>query len=222
MSLPDPKSIRAELWNVFDTLQKAERALSQSEQREMADRLTSVYNYVAAQVEQPGAMNFLYAQSARDAKTRELLSTEREELKTHKEFVELNFDSAEKHFKTVQLAGYAVFFAVWGFTRQWIPPVAEALAALLMILSALFFVSWELAKTSTLAAILRRHASISSQGLDHFLISRSSRFATKSHAISFFSQARVWAWWLCVVPALFALGTMVSSIVAHLFTVARS
>src|SRR5690606_34242798 len=114
----------------------------------MAERLVPVYNYVSAQVEQRGGLNLLYAQSARDAKAREVLSTEREALKKHKDFVELNFDSAEKHFKTVQLAGYAVFFAVWGFTRQWIPPVAEALAALLMILSASFFVSWELAKAS--------------------------------------------------------------------------
>nr|WP_298163726.1 hypothetical protein [uncultured Pseudomonas sp.] len=186
----------------------------------MTAQLETVFNYVSAQVKAPGVTNTIYAQSAHDAKVREQLTIERQELDKHKAFVELNFDSAEKHFKTVQLAGYAVFFAIWGFTRQWIPPTAEAFAALSMIVSAVVFVFWELGKASTLAAILRKHAHVSGQGLDHFLVTRSSKFASKNQAISFFSGARVWVWWLCVLPALCAVGIMVGSTVLHLLGLA--
>lgn len=222
MSLPDPQTVRAELWAVLDALQKAEDVLEPSSQRNMADRLVPVYNYVSEQVDQRGATNLLWKLSARDARQRETLSVERQALEQHKSFVERTFDSAEKHFKTVQLAGYAVFFAIWGFTRQWMFPAAEALAALLMILSATLFVAWEIYKSSTLAAVLRKHARISSQGIDHFLTSRPSAIASKGGAISFFSRARVWVWFLCVTPAVCALGIMVVSIVVHLINVSNT
>jgi hypothetical protein len=216
MSLNDPQDIRIGFWSVIERLQKADAPISQTEQKRIAEELSLVYNYVAQQVEGRGAANLLYAQSARDAKMREQLALERKVLEQHKTFVEVNFEGAEKHFKAVQLAGYAVYFATWGFTRQWASPFFEVIGALLMIFSASIFVLWELLKTSILASILKRNAKISESGLDAFLATRHSQFSSTNRAISFFSRSRVWVWRFCVIPAVLALGFLVASLITHL------
>lgn len=232
MSQRNPETIRQDLLSIIEVLKKAEDVLQPIEQRRMAENLSEVYNYVSEQVDNPGGANYLRRLSAQSAKEEELKSIERTALKDlqaiyllalnqHKAFVDHNFENAEKHFKTVQLAGYAVFFAVWGFTREWMSPFAEASAALLMMLSALIFVLWEIGKTSILASILKRNAGISSDGLDKFLIALSSHFKSKSNAISFFSRARFWVWLPCIILAFFAFGIVFIKIFIHLLEVAK-
>jgi hypothetical protein len=216
MSLPDPKDIRADFWTIMQAMNKADRELTVSEQKGIGEKMVPIYNYLSAQVEGRSGINVIHAQSAHVAKIQQELSAERATLKEHQAFVARNFESAEKYFKTIQLAGYAVFFAIWGFAHAWVPQIAQAVAALLMVLSALVFVAWELFKTSILATILSKSAGLASGGVEQFIRRRSSQFASTERAINFFAHARVYAWWLCVVPAVAALCVLVSYIVVFL------
>ncbi|MEN1943212.1 hypothetical protein WCE55_05030 [Luteimonas sp. MJ293] len=215
MPFSDPQDIRKDLYSVMETLRTPTAPLEPAAQRGLGERLVPIYNYVSAQVEQRNGLNLLYAHSALDARQKERMLQEHAALEQHKAFVEKSFDNAEKHFKTVQLAGYAVFFTVWGFTREWMTPSTGVIAALLMIASASVFVVWELTKASVLASIIRNHATVSASGIEKYLAKRSVHFSTRSRAMSFFSSARLWVWWICVVPATGALALIVGSLVKH-------
>lgn len=212
----DPETIRQELLSILEVLQKAEDVIQTNEQQKMAEKLSEVYSYVSEQVEKPGGANFLRRQAASNAKQADLQAAERKEMSQQKEFIEKNFDNAEKHFKTFQLAGYAVFFAVWGFTQEWIPKFAAALAVLPMMFSASIFVLWEIVKTSILASMLRKNALINTDNISKFLIDRSSHLDSKNGAILFFSRARLLIWWLCIIPAFFALAIMFINIILYI------
>jgi len=218
MTLSDPQEIRKDLYSVMEALQTPTAPLEPAAQRGLGERLAPVYNYVSGQVEEPNGLNLLHARSALDARQKERMLQEHAALEQHKAFVEKSFDNAEKHFKTVQLAGYAVFFTAWGFAREWMTPSTGVIAALLMIASASVFVIWELTKSSVLATVIHNHANVSGNGIEAYLAKRSAHFATRSRAMSFFSSARLWVWWLCVVPATGALALVVGSLVKHLIT----
>jgi len=200
----------------MESLQVSTEPLEPASQRGLRERLVPIYNYVSAQIEQRNGVNLLYAHSALDARQKERMLQEHAALEQHKVFVEKSFDNAEKHFKTVQIAGYAVFFTVWAFTREWVTPSTGVIAALLMIASASVFVVWEITKASVLASVIRNHANVSGDGIETYLAKRSVHFSTRSRAMSFFSSARLWVWWICVVPATGALALVVGSLIRHL------
>ena len=112
MTLKDP----IELLRVFDialTEIKGSSPLASSDRRRIADDLAEVYNYVSASIPKPSFTNAIYARSAHDAKQEIQLEQERELLRDHQQFVENNFDKAEQCLRSIQLYGYAAFFALW-------------------------------------------------------------------------------------------------------------
>ena len=58
------------------------------------------------------------------------------------------YSNARSYNNLLIIAGYAVFFAIWGFLRDDISRSASHLALLLMLVSAVVFVLWEVAKMS--------------------------------------------------------------------------
>ncbi len=53
------------------------------------------------------------------------------------------FDRAAAYTTGVIVAGYASIFAVWGFTRDLMPPTLSAISGLLLLVSSMTFVLWE-------------------------------------------------------------------------------
>jgi hypothetical protein len=217
MARPDPKEVQASLWEVTEKLNKASEPLPVTEQKQFGNRLFEVYNYVAAQVSSDkNLVNIMWGQSAHDARVKAQLEAEQKNLAEHQNFIEVNFDNADRYLKTIQLAGYALFFAVWGFTREWLIPEVEAVAAILMVVSAVIFVSWEIAKASVLVALLRKHAKIGLSNLDTFILGRSDNFSSRRRAVAWFAATRVWVWWSCVIPAAIAVVLLLGGFVSHL------
>lgn len=219
MPKPDPKDVQASLWEVKDKLDNASQPLPVTEQKRLGNRLFEVHNYIAAQVaNDKNPVNFIWAQSAHDAKVTAQLEAEQKNLAEHQSFIEVNFDNADRYLKTIQLAGYALFFAVWGFTRQWLIPEIEAIAAILMVTSAVVFVTWEIGKASVFVALLRKHAMIGLSNLDNFILGRSGNFSSRARASAWFAATRVWVWWSCVVPAAVAVILLLYGFVSHLLS----
>lgn len=219
MSLQDPNKLLSQFWEHMSQLQNASRELSPSEQHQMADKLTEVYNYVSEQTnDRSNAVRAMYAQSAQAQKLRDTLASDREQLEKHEQFVTSNFERADTYLKTIQLAGYAVFFAAWGFTQDTMGPNAGAWSALLMIVSAVIFVGWEIFKVSLLSILLRKHANLGTSQVEQFVISRSSQFSSESSAILWFSSVRVWVWFACIIPAVIAVIILLIGIIGHLWS----
>lgn len=53
------------------------------------------------------------------------------------------FDRASAYTRGVVAVGYAAILGAWGFAKGWMPAAAHALAGLLLIVSVLVFVLWE-------------------------------------------------------------------------------
>jgi hypothetical protein len=68
---------------------------------------------------------------------------ERKRIDATHELVARMFDHASSYTNAVIVAGYAGFFAIWGFTRDIVPPLWHAVAALLFAASATAFVLWQ-------------------------------------------------------------------------------
>lgn len=169
MPLKDPKHLQEEFWRVLKQLQTADAPLEINQQHQLSDQLVDVYNYVSAQANKRGnSLNTLHALSAHDAKLQKL-NKEQNNLNNHRKFVEDTVEKADQYLKTIQLAGYAAFFAAWGFTCHSLPSSAEAVAAILMIFSATLFIAWEIFKASILVILLRSHAQLGTSRIEEFV-----------------------------------------------------
>ncbi|OGS92875.1 MAG: hypothetical protein A2061_10185 [Gallionellales bacterium GWA2_59_43] len=182
----------------------------------MADDLSEVFNYVSASSQKPSLTNHIYASSAHDERVGEQLEFERQELADHKKFVEQSFEKSDQYLNTIQVGGYAVFFTIWGFSREWIGPLWEVLAAVLMIISASSFIIWEVGKTYLLVNVLRRHASISSGGLQNFLQSRLLRLTEGRSILLSLAQARATVWMVCTTTAMVAVAILVFRLLIYI------
>lgn len=222
MSLHDPKELVARFWKHLQELQEAAEPLSPADQHRRADDLVDVYNYISAQSDDRGNMiNAVHAQSARDQKLRETLAVDRKQLEQHQQFVQINFEHADKYLKTIQLAGYAVFFAAWGLTQESIGAYAGAFSALLMLVSAAIFVVWEIFKATIFSALLRKHAQLSMTKFEEFIVQRSSHFANENAAIRWFASIRVWVWLSCIIPAGSGVLILVFEVFCHMVGAVR-
>lgn len=222
MSLHDPKELVDRFWNHLHELQEAAEPLSPVDQHRRADDLVEVYNYISAQSdERANTINAVHVQSARDQKLRETLAIDRKQLEQHQQFVQINFEHADKYLKTIQLAGYAVFFAALGLTQESIGAYAGAFSALLMLVSAAIFVVWEIVKATIFSALLRKHAQLSMAKFEEFIVQRSSHFTNENTAIRWFASIRVWVWLSCVIPAGTAVLILVLGVFGHILGAVR-
>ena len=207
MALKEPN----ELLRTFDSALEHLRSdsdLTQSQQRQLADELSDVYNYVSAMARRPSLQNTLHAQSAQQAKQREQLEQERKALQAHKDFVTENFDRSEQHLRAIQIGGYAAFFGLWTVTANWLDPAWSSLAALLMLVSATIFVLWEVARATILSFCLKRHSAIGRLPLEEFIRRRGKIITNEKAAVLMLAKSRSTVWLCSVVPAVAAVAIM--------------
>ncbi len=190
---------------VLKRLAESKDDLSPAEQKKMALGLRDIFNYVAEMGRKPSLQNIIRSQAARDARVEKQFINEREQLDFHRKFVESISDKADQYLRTIQLSGYAIFFAVWGITREWLTPFWGSLAAILMIISAATFVIWEIWKSTVLSLALKHHAIIASSPIEAFIRTRMSKLIYVQSSITKLAQARATIWIICVIPAFLSL-----------------
>jgi hypothetical protein len=203
---------------VIKKLTEAKDALSPSEQNKIALVLSDIFNYLSEMGRKPNLQHILLSQAAHDARIEKQFVKEREQLDFHRRFVESNFDKADQYLRTIQLSGYAIFFAVWGITREWITPFWGSLAAILMIISAVTFVVWEIWKATLLSLALKNHAIIASSTIEDFVRNRMPKLIQVQSRITKLVQARATIWIICVIPAFLSLIILVLQLLKTLLS----
>jgi hypothetical protein len=210
MSFIEQKEIMVDFNKVISELQTAKEPLSAAEQHSYATRLSEAYNFISAQTAKPSLLNVIRSKSAHDERIKNQLEEERKTLEIHRKFIESTVKDADHYFRVIQLGGYAVFFAVWGFTRDWLSPRVEILSALLMTLSASIFVGWEIYKSTLLALSLKSHASLGESSLEKFIQNRFPALKRQGSHIFWQVRFRSWVWLMSVFPAVIAVALLVT------------
>ena len=127
------------------------------------------------------------------------------------------FDRAAAYTKGVIIAGYASIFAVWGFTRDLMPPTLSAISGLLLLVSSGTFVLWEVFSNIRNARLFR---GIAKRLLgDPFTVAAMQQYETESRQGALESAG---GWWTVIVVSLVtavgALGVMFWSLASSLWT----
>lgn len=138
-------------------------------------------------------------------------SQQDEQLENTIKIITANYSNARAYANVVIIAGYAAFFAAWGFLRDDIPHRASLFALLLMMISATVFVLFEVGKMIWVSLSIRRH----SQGLhgdDPLGAVRKLGETEQREAIVI---GRIWMWVLIttLVCGLAALGILAFNLV---------
>ena len=197
MSLLDPKEIFQKFHDFWSALSKAEEPLSAAEQKRMASDLTDVFNYLSASTKKQNPFNSIYSQSASDARLKEQLTADRAQLDTQRDFIESSYEKVEQYFRTIQLAGYAAFFGLWSLSKDYLPEKYALYSLLLMIVSALVFMFWEILKSSIITLAIKDHAKIGSNSIENFIASR-VKIRGRSSAIFLVTKYRFIPWFLSI------------------------
>lgn len=214
MALKAPKEILQVFNSALVQIRDTAHPLTPADRNKITEDLSKVYNYVSATIQKPSLTNALYASSAKNAKLEEQLAQERVMLREHQQFVETNFDKAEQYLRTIQLGGYAVFFALWSITGNRINSFWGALAVLLMLVSATAFVIWEVNKSITLSFFLKRHASIGGGKVEDFLKSRMAKLTPEKSVMLDLAQSRPMFLFVSIIPAIGAVSIMLCQLIA--------
>jgi hypothetical protein len=190
---------------ILERLKGSKNDLSPSEQQEMARELQEIYGYMSEIGRKPSIQTVLHSQAAQRTFIQNQFVKEKEQLDLHRKFVESISDKADQYLRTIQLGGYAIFFAVWGITREWLMPFWGSLAAILMIISAAIFITWEIWKSTILSLTLKQHAIIPSLPIEDFIRTRMSKLIFIQSNITRLAKARAIIWIICVIPACLSL-----------------
>jgi hypothetical protein len=211
MPLKAPDDLLGVLNNAINYI-LSDNPLNPAARRRIADNLAEVCNYVSASSRKPSLINAVHIISAQNAQVaaqnaaiEKQLEADREVLHKHQRFVENSFDKAEQYFKAIQLGGYAAFFALWSLTKEWLHPMWASIAAVLMIISVSTFVIWEVYKSTLLALILKRDASLGTGKLEDFITTRMSKLLDDRSGILAMTRSRATVWVVSVLSA--AVGT---------------
>ena len=129
-----------------------------------------------------------------------------------------SYKDAVTYTTVVVATGYAAFFTVWAFTRQYLTPSAEIWSALLMLVSVASFVFWEVYQVVRNAADFRtlaRRMDASHSTLNVLVLQWSQQKVQRDVKAMRF-------WWISVVlaicPALAAFGILIYSFLRSLIT----
>lgn len=209
-----PEEILTNFYNCMQKIQGSDD-LDRATRKKIHNDLIEAYNYLSGLHKRPSAERFIRSQSAHDAKQQEQLEKERHLLNEHKSFVENSIDKADQYLKTIQLGGYAAFFAVWGITSPSLNYTLKTTTAILMILSAIAFVGWEIWKATILTLALKRHASITS-GLENFVQNRYHEVIQKNSLSIARIKQRAWVWLFCIGTAIPALLILLTALIVDL------
>ena len=213
MHLPEPKEIVFSFQKAWSELSDAKEPLSPEAQRKMAQDTGEVLNYLSATTAESSMLNHMYSQSAHDARVKQQLSAERNQLELHREFIESSFEKVDQYLRTIQLAGYAAFFGLWSLSKSHITDNQAHLALILMLVSASVFMFWEILKSSVLALTIRDHSKIGLNSVEEFIITR-GKLKGKSSAVYLVSKYRIYPWFISVSSAALSLGFLIFALLS--------
>lgn len=218
MALLDPKEIYKKFSNSFSLLHHAKEPLSANDQRKMAHDLVSVNNYLLSITKETNALNLLYSQSAHDARVKEQFDADREQFDAHRAFIESSYEKVEQYFRTIQLAGYAAFFGLWNLSKDYLPEKYALYSLLLMIVSALVFMFWEVLKSSIIILEIKGHAKTGSNSVENFIKSR-VKIRGKGSAISIVTKYRFIPWFISISAATASIMILITLFVCRVIEI---
>ncbi len=137
-------------------------------------------------------------------------------LDAQKAILAFSYNSAAAYNNVVLGAGYVGYFATWAFMHDRLTPTTELWTALLVILSLLSFILFEVYKSYYVSQQLRGLYAIVADP-DHFL-QRLLDFEKTRQAIDI-RMFKIWAWafWITLITGLCGSGVLISAIVHGLF-----
>ena len=131
------------------------------------------------------------------------------------------FEKANAYMNIMILAGYAGFFTIWSFTNDLLGDLTRISTALLVGVSLIFYVFWEVIKSHySSSQVVARH-SLSLQGLEPDEYILRARILDKKKDFQDRSLVRMWPWFLriTVVPGFLGALLLVYNFVAFLVPV---
>lgn len=144
-------------------------------------------------------------------------SQQNEQLENTIKIITAVYSSARAYTNVVIIAGYAAFFAAWGFLRNDISHRASLFALLLMMVSATVFVFFEIGKMIWSSLSIRRYSQ-ALYGEDPLGAVKSLGETEQREAVVF---GRIWIWMLIVtiVFGVAALGVLAFNLVTVLLQI---
>lgn len=218
VALLEPKEIHKKFSESFSLLYHAEKPLSAEDQRKMAHDLESVNNYLFSITREKNALNLIHSMSAHDARLKEQFNADREQFDTHRAFIESSYEKVEQYFRTIQLAGYAAFFGLWNLSKDYLSEKYALYSLLLMIVSALVFMFWEVFKSSIIILEIKGHAKIGSNSVEEFIKSR-VKIRGKGSAISIVTRYRVVPWFISILSATASIVILITLFVCRVIEI---
>lgn len=217
MSVSSPSEVKEKLISVRNDLLGAKESISKDDQVKLGVELSEPCDYVSAIIgDSQYKANVARIYAATEQRRIDQCKKEQENLVEHREFVFTTLENAERYFKTIQLAGYAAFFAIWAFTKQWLDAHLAVWAALLMTLSATIFVIWEVARASFLTVALKTHGQLAASKLERFIEVRGQKFGGPSRAIKIIAAWRSYVWAVCLFFSGLAVVILLKGFVCYL------
>ncbi|MBP7526700.1 MAG: hypothetical protein KA801_02165 [Syntrophorhabdaceae bacterium] len=207
MALKDPQEL-LKLFNDAHVKIQGKEPLNAVDRRKIYDDLTEVYNYVSATTRKPSLTNTLYTVSAQNNQVEQQFAREKKLLEDIQKFVQDNFEKAKQYLRAMQLGGYAAFFALWSITRDSLSPVWGSLAAVLMLISVVTFVIWEVSKATILTFSLKSYANLVGRRIEEFIKVKVSERTRQESAVMVLAKSRATFWIVSIAPALFGVGIL--------------
>jgi hypothetical protein len=217
MSSDDSGKILETLSNMIQKLEETDNPMSALEYKIMSNDLSEIFDYISSGNTSPSIQTAPAIEKQQTISQAEIINVQNL-LNEHKDFVENNFEKADQYIKGIQLAGYIAFFAVLGLVREYIDPYWGVFSIVLMVISVIFFVGWEIYRSTLLILALKRHDNINKSGLEQFILKRSSPFVESRLTVSALVKNRANVWLLCVLSACLSLGILLIQLAGRLIT----
>jgi len=207
MALKDPQEL-LKLFNDALVKIQGKEPLNAVDRRKIYDDLAEVYNYVSATTRKPSLTNTLHTISAQNKQVEQQFTREKKLLEDIQKFVQDNFEKAEQYLRAMQLGGYAAFFALWSITRDSLSPVWGSLAAVLMLISIVTFVIWEVSKATILTFSLKSYANLAGRRIEEFIKVKVSERTRQESAVMMLAKSRATFWIVSIATALLGVGLL--------------
>lgn len=141
-----------------------------------------------------------------------------EQINQYKEVVRDSFGQAAGYARVITGLGYAGIFTLWGFTKEHINETATFLVAILMSVSLVVFVAWEIYRMISEAFILKWTGALIVKSLaasEPDDIARVAKLGREANAWSQRYMSRIFAVWLVVL--LVAVGTASAAVLILIY-----
>jgi hypothetical protein len=134
----------------------------------------------------------------------------------HKEILAFSYNSAAAYTNVILGAGYVGYFATWSFVHDRLTPLTELWTALLVLVSLLSFICFEVYKSFYISQSLEAlHVVVSDPA---HIVQRTAEYEKKMESLSIqmFTTWR-WAFWITLTTGIAGASVLISAVVHGLF-----